>query len=492
MKTKILTLALTLGVSSAVFARPDHPSEHQLVTVRVTYQSWSEYRPWQKAQPGSRRFFGIVVPGNRILVLAQHLDDATLIQVEKFDRPPRVPARIVHSDPQANLALITVDDPAFFEDLAPADLAETMEGDTHYCTSWKSGQLTTSSCRWSRVVVRGSVVPYFNYAGVYFITDLKNGGRGEPVFSGNKLVGIARSQSSNQIVVVPAELIQAYLKAVDMPEYPGFAQLGIEWQISRGLAQAEYMGLKGPPRGIRIRSCFEGGSADGILQLDDLLLELDGHPIDSQGDYMHPRYGWLDYKLIASEGHYVGDILPAQILRDGKELTVDIPLRNIPASSALIPATRINQPPPYLIAGGMVFRELDTPYLWEWGDKWQESIPARLRIYREMDGEKHLPNQRLIVLSDVFPDEYNLGYHDMSQNIVTTVNGRPIHSIADMEEAFKHPEGDFHVIGLVPTFGLSKVILDAKEFTAATARIMETYQIPTRIRMRGKSSLVQE
>ena len=489
MKKRKLIIALLVGISSSALARPDHPAESQLVTVRVTYQNWNEYRPWQKSKPGSRRFLGVVVPGNRILVLAQHLDDATLIQVEKFDRPPRVPARIVHSDPQVNLALITVDDPSFFEDLTPVDIADSAEGDNYYCASWNNGQLVTASCRWSRVVVRSSFVPLFNYAGIYFITDLKGGGLGEPVFSGNKLVGLGRSQSNDRLIVFPAEMIQSYLKAVDLPEYPGFAHMGMGWQINRGLAQAKYLGLDGLPRGIRIRNCIEGGSADGILEIDDLLLELDGHPIDSQGDYMHPRYGWLDHKLIAAEGHYAGDILSAKILRDGKELKVEIPLKNIPASSALIPEIRTGQPPPYLIAGGLVFRELDTPYLQAWGNEWEKSIPARLRIYKEMESENHSPDARLIVLADVFPDQYNLGYHDMAQNIVTHVNGQPIHSIADMEEAFKHPEGSFHVIEFVPTYDLSKVILDAKEFDSATTRIMETYQIPSRIRLRQDGAI---
>lgn len=487
MKIKTAITVLLLGISSITSARPDHPAEHQLVTVRVTYQDWNEYRPWQKAKPGSRRFFGIVVPGNRILMLAHNLDNATLIQVEKFDRPPRIPARIIHSDPQANLALIAVDDPGFFDDLEAVDIANSVEGENHYCTSWKSGQLTTASCRFSRVVVHGSSVPYFNYAGIYFITDLKGGGRGEPVFSNGKLVGITRSQDNDQIVVFPAEMIQSYLKAIDLPDYPGFAQLGVNWQINKGQAQAEYLGLEDSPRGILIRSCLPGGSADGVLKPNDLLLELDGHAIDSQGDYMHPRYGWLGYKLIASESHYAGDIIPAQVLRDGKEIKLEIPLKNIPTSSALIPAARTEQPPPYLIAGGLVFRELDTPYLRAWGNDWEQKIPARLRIYKEMEDETHQPNQHLIVLADVFPDEYNLGYHHMAQNIVTTVNNRPITSIADMEEAFKHPLGKFHVIGFGKSYDMSKVILDAEGFGAATQRIMETYQIPARIRLRKET-----
>jgi hypothetical protein len=44
------------------------------------------------------------------------------------------------------------------------------------------------------------------------------------------------------------------------------------------------------------------------------------------------------------------------------------------------------------------------------------------------------------------------------------------------------------VIEFVPTYGQAKVILDAKNFETATQRIMQTYQIPTRIRLRKKTT----
>ena len=53
-----------------------------------------------------------------------------------------------------------------------------------------------------------------------------------------------------------------------------------------------------------------------------------------------------------------------------------------------------------------------------------------------------------------------------------------------MEEAFKYPDGKFHVIEFAKSYDISKVILDAEGFDSATRRIMETYQIPARIRLR--------
>lgn len=491
MKKPLFIICLALfGLSFTTLARPNQPEEKQLVSVRVTYQNWNEYRPWQKAKPSTRRFFGVVVPGNRILVFSKNLNDATLIQVEKFDRPPRVPARIIHQDHQIGIALITVDEPGFFDNLSPADLAQTTPagGTDFHCVAWSQGQLLQASCRWSRVVVRTSSVPYFNYAGIYFITDLENGGLGEPVYSGDKLVALTKYKSGDRLTTVSAELIQAYLTAVDMPEYPGFAHLGIHWQYNRGKAQSAHFGLEGKPRGIRVRSCIPGGSADGVLQTDDILLELNGHPIDSQGDYLHPRYGRLDHALIVADGHYAGQTISARILRAGKELEVQIPLKNIPPSADLIPQDRYQEPPPYLIAGGFVFRELDEPYLRAWGKKWEDSIPVRLRIYLKMErATLDQPRKRLLILADVFPDEYNLGYHELAQQIVDKINGRTIASVADMEEAFKHPQNGFHLIEFMPSFGTQTVILDANEFDAATERIMQKYQIPTRLRLRATS-----
>lgn len=484
MKTRLIAISVSLFLPLCAHASPGNPLEHQIVTVRVTSQSWNEYRPWQKKKPITHTFIGTVIPGNRILMLAQDLDDATLVQVEKYDRPPRIPARIVHCDQQIGLAIITVDEPEFFDDLQPVEIAENTDGDNYYCATWKSGQLSLAACRWSKATVFDSWIPYLDYLRISFITDMTGGGWGEPLFSEDRMVGIATSQSDTTLRILPAEQINGYLHALDLPSYPGFAWLGIRYQSNKGLAQAAYSGQKGKPTGIRIRYCFPGSSSDGILQEGDILLELDGYKIDSLGDYVHPHYGPLDLNLIANEGHYAGDTIKAKVLRNKQETMLDIPLRNVPPSAALIPETRIATPPDYLVAGGLVFRELDVPYLKAWGKNWKRSIPSYLRILQHLKGESPTPEQRkLIVLADVFPDEYNIGYHDLSQEIVKSVNGFPVDSIKKMEEAFHHPQDGFHVIEFMPNYGMNKVVLDAEHFDEATTKIMEKYQIPSRLRI---------
>jgi len=49
------------------------------------------------------------------------------------------------------------------------------------------------------------------------------------------------------------------------------------------------------------------------------------------------------------------------------------------------------------------------------------------------------------------PHAYNIGYHGLSDVAVMEINGRKIDSIAAAEDAFKHPEGDFHRLVLEPS-----------------------------------------
>jgi hypothetical protein len=481
---RVLLAALALAAAGAR-ANPGHPLERRIVSVRVTYQSWNEYRPWAKNQPGTRACSGLVVAGPRILIPWQLVEDATLVQVLKYDRPPRVPARVAHADPQADLALLAVDEPGFFDDLAPAPVAAEARLGPALSAGWRDGQLVTAACRFSRSVADESRVPHLYGVALRFVTDLKGGGWGEPLFSGDEMIGLAQYQDEDTLTVIPAESVRAFLDAVDSGRpYPGRAFFGGHEQYNRNAAQLAWLGMPGPPRGVMLRYAVPGGSFDGVLRERDVLLEIDGRPVGCEGDILHPRYGRLSFDVLAS-GRLAEGTMPARVFRDGREQALDIPLRHLPAGAAPVPDRRVDAPPPYLVAGGFVFRELDAEYLRAWGDEWRDRAPRRLRIHLEMSG-MGLPagRRRFIVLSHVLPDAFNVGYHDLDNLVVDDVNGRRIESIRDLDRAFAAPAGEYHVVRFVPNSERRTVVLDAAALDAATAGIMEAYQIPARARFR--------
>jgi hypothetical protein len=62
-----------------------------------------------------------VIPGHRILTNAHVVSDSTFIQVRRYGESERVPARVLYVSDEADLALLTVDQPGF-DAIPPLDL----------------------------------------------------------------------------------------------------------------------------------------------------------------------------------------------------------------------------------------------------------------------------------------------------------------------------------------------------------------------------------
>lgn len=479
-----LCAALSGFASAAAQAETDY-AEH-VVALAVTTQGWDARRPWAKLQPTPLIASAVVVEGPYLLTRAQMVADATLIEVEKRGNADLVAASVVHVDPEVDLALLRVDEPGFFDDLEPAAIADgaPVAGSVE-SVRWEKRQLEVSSSRVSRIEVRASRYGSLDHAFLLLRSDLESGGWSEPIFRKGKLIGLTTSQQQQYAAAIPAEILAAYVHAARTPEsYTGFASLGIVWQNNRDEALATYLRLPGPPRGVLIRDVRPASSADGVLQPRDILLELDEHPIDAIGNYEHPRYGRLNLAHLPVDGHRPGDVLDAHVWRDGREIEVQLPLRRYEAEARRIPWRRENLAPAYLVAGGLVFRELDGDYLRAWGPNWSGLAPGELVFRYHLDAHSQTrPGERIVILSQVLADAYNIGYHDVGELVVQSVNGREIRSIPELAEAFQHPVDGFHTVVFAPNGARSELVLDAAEFEEASLRIAHAYGVPALARL---------
>jgi hypothetical protein len=247
---------------------------------------------------------------------------------------------------------------------------------------------------------------------------------------------------------------------------------------------ARFLGQMGERSGILVRQVPWGSTGHGVLEPRDLLLSLDGHALDASGFYRHPRLGRLEFPQILADGHRVGDVVPARVLRNGKTVDVRLALRDYPASMDLVPVRRGAAPPPYLVAGGFVFRELDADYLRSWGRDWTKSAPIQLLSRYLLSRSAQEPGRRRIVfVHQVLPSAFNIGYQEVSSLPVERINGRPVDSIAAVAEALRHPDGEFHVIEPTASAGAEQIVLDAAGLEDATRAILEEYGIPAAVRL---------
>ncbi len=486
---KICSMILLVFFVCAPALTAEEPADERysrsVVGLEVTYQMWDEDRPWAKTTPQTRSGSAVLLEGSYLLTDAQMVDHATLIQLATFGRSRQVEPEIVAIDTEVNLALLRVNDPGALEGLEPIGLAAaTPTSGTVLMARWRGQQLEMAASRITRFEVRRGWGGGVEHTFLFMRTDMAGGGWGEPVFESGALVGLTVSQSEMLSRAVPVEILRRFIaKATANGPYTGFPALGVMWQTNSDPAVSRFLGQEGEPRGILIRQVPWGTSACGVLKPRDILLELDGQTLDAEGFYLHPLFGRLRFGQHLAENYDLGDTVKVRVLRDHRELELDMTLRGYPSGLDLIPYHRQGQPA-YVIAGGLVIRELDVPYLRTWGKDWDKNAPIGLLHYFSVFREGQTPSsRRKIIIMMVLPSPYNVGYQYSRDEVIDSINGQPVDSIADVVAAFKEPLDRFHLLELSPGSSRRQIVLDAQGFESATADILEEYGIPAALHL---------
>lgn len=463
----MITLLFSMSLAFAGYNYGD-----QVVSLSVTTQSWEMGQPWLKTSPARRVAQAVPVSEggeNYLLTTAQAIEDATLVRVKKHGEPDETLARVRYVDREANLALLSVEDKDFYSDLAFVRFSKKpIASGTVSISHWKENQLETMEGRISRAVTFDSPTGTLGFVGLRITTDL-NGGQAEAVFVGPRLVGLSIGQVDSELSVMPAEFIEKWLSEVRdagvVPQWVG--DLGISAQAIRSPALADWLGVDGL-NGILVLGVQQGGAACGQLKRGDVLLAIDGHPLDGAGNIHDPLYGLLSNEYLLTQ-YRPGMQLPVTILRDHVRQEVLLTLRSYNGASWLIPVDRTD-PPPYLMAGGLVFREYDEFY---------SARAPELRILAlDNWGSQNSDQRRIVVLAMVLPDPYNLGYHSLADLWVEQVNGQAIDGVEDVLEALKHPINGYDVVRFHPNPRIAEAVLDAATLEAATQRIAAAYGVP--------------
>jgi hypothetical protein len=141
----------------------------------------------------------------------------------------------------------------------------------------------------------------------------------------------------------------------------------------------------------------------------------------------------------------------------------------------LVPYAVFDQPPEYFISGGLVFQPLNNSFLKSWGSEWRRRAPFRLNYYNNQERSKDHPS--LVLLSQILPDPFNLGYQEYRFLVVDQINGVKISDLNSVQEAFKKSQGGFHVITLMKGDSLQKLVVDATDADKATQRVLSRYGI---------------
>ena len=130
-----------------------------------------------------------------------------------------------------------------------------------------------------------------------------------------------------------------------------------------------------------------------------------------------------------------------------------------------------------------------------WGKNWKSRAPIRLRMFLEqnntvmINGNKkyvkfnrenleEIRKNRIVLVTQVIPDQINIGYQSLSNAIVLNINERKINSLQDVKDAFLNPKNNFHRIDFLPGSNRLSVVLPVQDLKKSNLRIKENFRIP--------------
>jgi S1-C subfamily serine protease len=438
--------------------------------------------PWS-ALPGEiHSASGFVIDGGRILTNAHVVHDARQITVKRNDGGTPVIATVEAVAADCDLAVLRVEDKAFWKGLKALHLGDVPRtGSSVVSYGYPMGGQEISST--AGVVSRLEMLRYVfsstdSHLAVQTDAAINPGNSGGPVVQNGAVVGVAfqnvpGSQSLGYFIPVP--IIQHVLDDLKDGRYDGFPDFGAATQPLASPALRRERGVPADRTGIVIEGISHGSTADGALVPGDVLLAVDGKKVADDGTvtFAGERVSF-DHLLDVKQ---VGQPVELEVWRGGQAIKV----RAVSRREAWADHHRANAEgaPPYLVHGGLLFTALRADYLRTWAPKTlDEFINYRYLTWRLYFMPREQPehaDEDTIVLSRVFRDPVNADLSWPGPSAVKSVNGRPIHSLADLSAALADNRGRYHVIEFAPS-GMIGVI-DREQASQAQAAILSRYGI---------------
>jgi len=336
------------------------------------------------------------------------------------------------------------------------------------------------------VVSRIEVQPYAhpgNRSWLAVQTDaaINPGNSGGPVFQEDKVVGVAFQGLpglQNAGFFIPPEVVRHFLDDVRDGRYDGFPLAGVSFEPLQNPAYRRLLGLKDDGRGARVDWLRPDGSAARVLRPDDVLLEVAGYPVGSDG--MIPYRGNRVSASVGFQGPQAGQQLSLKIWRDGAERSLELTMEAYRGDR--LSGRQHDVPPRYVIHAGLVFTPLSANYLDTLGQPGRDPLWegwARL-IYTLHNLPLENPaaaRPEPVVLAGILPHAVNADIAVRGRVLVDRINGIRIERLEDVKRALGENKGERHVIEFIGHEEGPIEALDRAAAAAAHAEILRNYNI---------------
>lgn len=453
-----------------------HAIENAVVKVFSTIRRPDAYRPWTKSAPSEVTGSGVIIEDKRILTNAHVVLYASQVQVQANQAGDKISATVEAIAPGIDLAVLKLDEDAFFDTHPPIARANTLPEikDPVLAYGYPTGGTSLS-------ITKG-IVSRIEFAGYNHSTSglriqidaaINPGNSGGPAIAGDKMIGLAFSHlggAQNIGYIIPTEEINLFLADIADGKYNGKPAMFEELQTLENPALRSYLGLNAEVKGIVVHKPYSD-EPTYPLKAWDVITKIGDAPIDDQGmikigSNLRVRFQYLVQQIAK------GGKVPLTIVRSGKELSIELPVN---AERPFVIPSLKGAYPSYFVFGPMVFSTATAEFC-EGIDSRSEilrllSIVASPLVTRRGDMPA-FPGENLVVVSSpFFPHKLAKGYGVPAARVVDMINGTHVNNLDHLVQLLRDSKDDFVRIEFVGREA-EAIVLPRKDCIAATEDIL--------------------
>lgn len=451
-----------------------------IVKVFTVHNVPDYYNPWNMRGTQNSTGSGAIIAGRRILTNGHVVRDQTFVQVRRFGESRRYQARVLYVSHQADLALLTVDDPDFFDGVEPlafGPLPSTQEEVNVYGFPMGGDTLSITKGVISRIEHQTYAHSSVPLLAVQIDAAINPGNSGGPALVDGRIVGVAMQgipQAENIGFIVPVPVIEHFMTDIQNGKRDGIPGLGIIPQQLENPHMRRRFGMEEDESGVLVVAVAHGSAAAAHVQAGDVLLEIEGNAIADDGtvEFRPKERTSFSYNIQRKQ---IGESVDLLILREGDRHMVSIPLLNPMERDWLIPMEQYDVLPTYYIYGGVVFVPLTRNLMRMWGANWMNTAPREFVIQLQNNIVTEDQDEVVVALR-VLAAEVNQGFHNESHWLIDEVDGERIRNLRHLVERIEAGNGNEFVEFANP--GGRRIILDRSLAEAELAAILAVYRIP--------------
>lgn len=451
---------------------------HSVVKIFTTFTEPNFGQPWSMCQQKKATGTGFLVSNKHIITNAHVVAYHTAVQVRKHGSPDKFTAKVLAIAHDSDLAIMTVENPAFWEGVTELEFGEmpTLQQPV-LVVGYPIGGETISVT--AGVVSRVDYDAYAHSTRENLVAQvdaaINPGNSGGPVLGEDgSVIGVAfqgLNDGDNIGYIIPVPVVRHVLKDFESNGcITGSARISFDWQTMENEHMREFCGLPAGVSGVRVTEIYPTSRAAKLLHVEDVVSAVDEYEIADDGTICLHGDVRVPFAAVCVD-KFIGDSMRVVVYRKGRKLGLTLPVENLPV---LVPLTLYEKRPSYYVFGGLVFTHLTLPYVEAVFADGSRSAP--LKLVQMAEKEPTEEGQQVVILADILSHPVNVGYESnvMSGMILKSIDDKPIVNLVDVAVACKEASGKF--IKFVFDDGDS-VIMPTEVARAATAEIMKTNAI---------------